>query len=96
MLKSLSLFIPMAINIPISRTRSNTDIISPRLNKANAYNCIEHSIPVKPGRLVIFPAWLAHQVTKNRSGQTRVSLSFNASLLAKDPSQRVSASHAEL
>lgn len=33
---------------------------------------------VKEGQMVIFPSWLTHHVGVNASGQTRVSLSFNA------------------
>lgn len=53
------------------------DVISPRLRTANQYNYKEYSIPAKPGRLVIFPAWLRHSVPQNTSNEIRISVSFN-------------------
>jgi uncharacterized protein (TIGR02466 family) len=66
-----------ADRVTFHEPRATTDIIAPRLLKANAYNCIEQSIPVKPGRLVLFPAWLVHSVPPNMSDELRISISFN-------------------
>ena len=32
---------------------------------------------VKPGRMVVFPAWLTHSVPVNASGHDRISFAFN-------------------
>ena len=53
------------------------DILAPPLRSANKYNYKEYAIPAKPGRLVIFPAWLRHSVPENTSDQLRISISFN-------------------
>jgi len=34
-------------------------------------------LTVKPGTLLLFPAWLPHSVDANRSDRERVSVSFN-------------------
>ena len=35
------------------------------------------AVPIKEGRLVLFPAWLSHSVPVNVSDAERVSISFN-------------------
>ncbi len=45
---------------------------------------MQKEVAAKEGRMVIFPAWVSHYVEENRSGETRVSRSFNASLKPKD------------
>ncbi len=49
-------------------------------------NCI--SLTIKPGRLLVFPAWLSHSVPANRSSENRISISFN--LMFKDYARDVS------
>lgn len=53
------------------------DILAPQLRSANQYNYKEYAIPVRPGRLVIFPSWLRHSVPENTSDEIRISISFN-------------------
>ena len=53
------------------------DVLAPQLRAANQYNYKEYAIPAKPGRLVIFPAWLRHSVPENTSEDIRISISFN-------------------
>lgn len=36
---------------------------------------------MRPGRAIVFPAWLMHSVPPNRSQGPRLSISFNAMLL---------------
>jgi len=36
-----------------------------------------HSCEPKEGRIIMFPAWLSHLVEENKSGQDRISISFN-------------------
>ena len=38
------------------------------------------TVPPKTGRLVMFPAWLLHQVRPYRGGAERISIAFNLSL----------------
>ena len=40
-------------------------------------------IAAREGLMVIFPAWMSHQVGENRSAERRVSLSMNASLIPR-------------
>lgn len=49
-----------------------------RAKELNRFNGNRMSVQVHPGRLIIFPAWLSHSVPPNRSGEERVSVSFNA------------------
>ena len=66
-----------AESITFHEPRPQTDMISPRVRKANQYNALEQSIRVKSGQLVIFPSWLVHSVMANASDQIRISISFN-------------------
>jgi hypothetical protein len=43
---------------------------------------LQKEVAAKEGRMVIFPAWVSHYVDENRSGETCVSVSFNASLVS--------------
>jgi len=52
----------------------------------NNGNCV--NLGVKPGRLLVFPSWLAHSVSANRSQENRISISFN--LMFKDYARDVS------
>lgn len=40
----------------------------------------EVAFPAAEGTMIVFPSWLSHKVPRNRSGQRRLSLSFNAGL----------------
>jgi uncharacterized protein (TIGR02466 family) len=66
-----------ADRVTFHEPRPQTDIIAPKLKKANQYNYLEYSIAARPGRLVIFPAWMVHSVPMNASDQLRISISFN-------------------
>lgn len=66
-----------ADQVTFHEPRAVTEIIAPRLRKANACNYVEHSIRVMPGRLVLFPAWPVHSVPPNRSDSLRISISFD-------------------
>ncbi|MFQ5995620.1 MAG: TIGR02466 family protein [Acidiferrobacterales bacterium] len=58
------------------RKQRSSEPVSPKLAK-------EMTVQAKEGRMVIFPGWMTHYVTENRSDETRVSLSFNADLLPR-------------
>ena len=48
----------------------------PRLRQ-NVYNANMIELETKPGRLVLFPAWLKHDVPTNLSERERISVSFD-------------------
>ena len=58
--------------------RPQASMILPRTKRENIYSANQASIEAKPGRMIVFPAWLVHGVPANRSQQDRVSVSFNA------------------
>ena len=49
----------------------------PPVKALNKFNGNTITLPVKPGRLVLFPAWLSHSVPANPTKEERVSISFN-------------------
>ena len=40
-------------------------------------NAIQASLPVKEGRMLLFPSWFVHSVPPNMSDEERISISFN-------------------
>jgi len=63
--------------------------VSPRVAQANPLNSSSQTIPVEEGRLVLFPAWLAHAVPPNPGEDVRISVSFN--LMFSDFTAKMSA-----
>ena len=57
--------------------RSQTEIIKPPVTALTAENTDQVVVKVSNGTMLIFPAWLAHSVDANRSGETRISIGFN-------------------
>jgi uncharacterized protein (TIGR02466 family) len=49
----------------------------------NAFTAARHSVPPKTGMLLIFPAWLVHNVTQNNSGEDRISFAFDVKVSGK-------------
>lgn len=68
---------PGADTINFHDPRPQTAIIRPPVTELTAYNTDQVVVPVENGALLIFPAWLPHSVDENRSGQPRISVSFN-------------------
>jgi uncharacterized protein (TIGR02466 family) len=68
--------------------RPQAAAILPPAEKWNKYVGNEVRLEAKPGRMVIFPAWLVHSVPVNRSDEERISISFN--LMFKDFTENVS------
>lgn len=68
---------PGADSITFHEPRPQVDIVAPHVRRHNKYNATEFRVPVKPGRLVMFPAWLTHSVQRNESEHLRISISFN-------------------
>ena len=46
-------------------------------DELNEFNSKEFHVDIKPGRLVLFPSTLQHQVPTNKEKDQRISLSFN-------------------
>lgn len=57
--------------------RLQTQAILPRFSRETPYTSATQQVPVQPGLLVLFPAWLPHSVGPNASNEDRISLSFN-------------------
>lgn len=57
--------------------KPQTNIISPRVAAPNEYNTRNATLPVQPGLLIMFPAWLAHSVPPHDGETDRISISFN-------------------
>ncbi|MFQ5776026.1 MAG: 2OG-Fe(II) oxygenase family protein [Kiloniellaceae bacterium] len=57
--------------------RPHVTLIAPRVKRYNAHNSIVANVRVKPGQLILFPAWLVHSVEANPSEHVRISVSFN-------------------
>lgn len=51
--------------------------------EVNILNHLEAPIEAKEGHVVIFPSYLAHEVTVHKSSEPRVSVAFNANLFKK-------------
>jgi uncharacterized protein (TIGR02466 family) len=57
--------------------RPQAGVIRPAATLPTADNTEVAMVRVQTGSLLLFPAWLQHAVDVNRSGRTRISLSFN-------------------
>lgn len=57
--------------------RPQAYVLMPPVAEFTPYNGNNVFFDVKPGRIVVFPAWLTHSVPVNRSAVERVSMAFN-------------------
>jgi uncharacterized protein (TIGR02466 family) len=57
--------------------RPQTRIVRPPVTELTAENTEQVAVTVRDGMLLMFPAWLQHEVGPNRSSRVRVSLGFN-------------------
>lgn len=64
-------------HIVFSDPRPQASSVLPQVTKWNKFVGNEIKLEIKPGRMVMFPAWLVHSVPVNRSPQERISVSFN-------------------
>lgn len=67
-------------SIEFADPRAQAGVIMPPTKTWNKFTGNKVAVPVMPGRLVIFPAWLSHSVPTNVSAEDRVSISFNIML----------------
>jgi uncharacterized protein (TIGR02466 family) len=68
---------PGADKINFHDPRPQTSIIRPPVIELTAYNTDQVVVSVAEGMLLLFPAWLPHSVSANRSDRQRISISFN-------------------
>lgn len=68
---------PGADRISFLDPRPQTAIIRPPVTALTAENTEQVVVTVKDGLLLLFPAWLSHEVEPNRSGCLRISIGFN-------------------
>jgi uncharacterized protein (TIGR02466 family) len=57
--------------------RGQAEAIMPPRTQQNVYNTNSIELEAKPGRLVLFPAWLKHDVPTNLSARERISIAYN-------------------
>ncbi len=57
--------------------RTQPNVISPKTRKRNNHNASLINVPVKEGRLLLFPSWFRHSVVPNSGKGERISVSFN-------------------
>ncbi len=62
----------------IDDPRPQRHMIRPRVIQSTPFNAAQFTLGVKPGDMLVFPAWLPHSVDFNRSKRVRISVSFNA------------------
>lgn len=51
--------------------------MAPRIREPSTRTASSVDVGVRDGRLVLFPAWLKHSVSSNRSDRQRVSVAMN-------------------
>lgn len=69
---------PGADTLNFHDPRPQTGVIRPPVVELTAENTDQVVIQVRDGTLLMFPAYLAHSVDANTSGEERISVSFNA------------------
>jgi len=57
--------------------RAQAHVIAPPVVRPSVMTASQALVEVKPGRLVLFPAWLRHSVDPNTSGSDRISIAAN-------------------
>lgn len=66
-----------ANTISFDDPRPQTNIIAPVTSENTDENAGQIHITTREGLLILFPAWLQHQVPPNKSRQARISVAFN-------------------
>lgn len=66
-----------ANTISFDDPRPQTNIIAPVTSEITNENAGQIHITTREGLLILFPAWLQHQVPRNKSQQARISVAFN-------------------
>lgn len=68
---------PGGDTITFSDPRLQAHVIAPRIREPSTRTASSVDVGVRDGRLVLFPAWLKHSVSSNRSDRQRVSVAMN-------------------
>ena len=68
---------PKANAIRFHDPRGQAEVIMPPRHAQNPYNTNLIELETKPGRIVLFPAWLKHDVSTNLSERDRISIAFD-------------------
>lgn len=63
--------------IQFSDPRPQAEVIMPRIAEGNRFNGNQMSVDVAAGKLVMFPAWLRHNVPPNKGDEERISIAIN-------------------
>jgi uncharacterized protein (TIGR02466 family) len=66
-----------AARIAFEDPRPQAQVMLPPVVEHTAYNGNIVLLEARPGRLLLFPAWLGHSVPVNRSSEDRISISYN-------------------
>lgn len=66
--------------IQFTDPRPAAEVMLPPIAEENRFNGNRRIYEVKPGRLLLFPAWLRHDVPPNRSDAERISIAANLML----------------
>lgn len=66
-----------ANTISFDDPRPQTNIIAPLTSESTDENAGQIHITTRDGLLMLFPAWLQHQVPRNKSQRARISVAFN-------------------
>jgi uncharacterized protein (TIGR02466 family) len=66
-----------ANTISFDDPRPQTNIIAPVTSEITDENAGQIHITTRDGLLILFPAWLQHQVPQNKSQRARISVAFN-------------------
>ena len=66
-----------ADHITFNDPRIQATIIAPHVREVDQVNAVQAHLPVREGRILMFPSWLVHSVDVNRSDSERISIAFN-------------------
>lgn len=77
-----------AARILFEDPRPQAQVMLPPVVEHTPYNGNVVLMEAKPGRLLLFPAWLGHSVPVNRSNEDRISISYN--LMFRDYADAIS------
>lgn len=57
--------------------RPQARVLRPTVLRDNPLNSVEFALSARPGTLVFFPAWLAHEVRPSETDAERITVAFN-------------------
>ena len=72
-----------SVNINFIDPRPQANVFEPTIKSFNVENSSRYFYPSLENRLIIFPSWLQHYVSNNKSKLNRVSIAFNIMLKGK-------------